>query len=180
MNSEVGTRYGHTVDHSTIATWLSPDFVRFEASSGGIDQRSPYQSYRIIGTKGELWHPGGKLQPQWFLNDGAPGDHAVSLGEDGWYPFPVPAEGGPWRLLNPECVGAGGTRDPMLISLDLLADRLAGGTAPHPLNGRRTLQVQEIINATYLSALEHRRVEFPLPKDTAFVIDALKSAAKLS
>ena len=62
-----------------------------------------YQSYRCRGTGGELWHPGGSMQPNWFLNDGTGGDYSIQFDKDGWFSFPWPVEpgAGEWKLVAP-------------------------------------------------------------------------------
>lgn len=126
--------------------------------TGKLAERIPYQSYRIRASKAELWHPGGNSQPALYLNDGQPGTHRAALEENGWFLMPVPQEGGPWRCINPDAKN----QNPMGLSLELLLKKLDGDPTPHPLNGRRTLKVQEIINAAYQSAQDHRAITLPL------------------
>ena len=164
-----GERYGHAVEVSAYASWFDEANVRYSVTTGALTQRTQYQQYRVRGTKGELWHPGGPDQPHWYLNDGSPGDFSAALGEDRWFTMPVPApEGGPWRRLN-----ARPESSEMIASLELLAEQLDGELDRHPLNGREALNTHAVVNACYLSALRRQSVEFPLPEDSAFVIDAL-------
>jgi len=158
-------RYGHAVESSAMVIWRGGDRVRCSVATGELAARFGYQHIRIIGSHGELWHPGGRTQPKWFLNDGQPGTHAAALDDDRWYMVPVESEGGPWRCLNWE------TREKeMATSLRRLVNRLDGGD-PHPMNGRGALLAQEIVNAAFLSALRREETPLPLPKDTPFVIE---------
>lgn len=162
-------RYGRAREVSAAAIWTTAANVRYSVYTGALSHRIPYQSYRVRGSAGELWHPGGSAQPLLYLNDGTPGTHRAALEDNGWFLMPEPCDGGPWRCVNPDDQGV----NPMDLSLDLLAKRLDGDPAPHPLNGARTLKVQEVLNAAYLSARDRRAVPLPLPRDTGFALDDL-------
>jgi hypothetical protein len=124
--------------------------------------RTPYQSYRVRGTRGELWHPGGTTQPEVYLNNGTPGTHRADWDENGWYLLPTPHPGGPWQKLPSE------TREPMRLSLDLLARRLEGSLDDHPLEGQHALVSHEILTAAYLAAHQGNATPLPLSPDTHF------------
>ncbi|MGF1450669.1 MAG: Gfo/Idh/MocA family protein [Opitutales bacterium] len=166
---QVRRRYGHAVDFGATCTWYTKADARCEIRTGEMAQRMPYASLHVRGSQGELWHPGGKTQPSWFLNDGTPGTHQATFDDDRWYLLPREvAQGGAWRCLNPEAA-----RSDMAVSLQSLCQRLDGDATPHPLNGRAALRVQEILHATFLSARHHEGVSLPLPADVPNVTDEL-------
>ncbi|NBD38641.1 MAG: hypothetical protein GVY10_08740, partial [Verrucomicrobia bacterium] len=137
--------------------------------TGELACRRQYQDWLLTGTEGVLWHPGGELQPYWWIHDGKAGDHRIGFDEHHWFPVPVPcAEGGSWRLLGPGKAAA-----KQRLSLRLLGERLRGATESHPLRAEGALRVQEIVNAGYLSALARRCIELPLPAETEFPMDLL-------
>lgn len=165
---DTADRYGHPVERSAYATWFDAANVRYTVSTGALTQRTEYQAWRVRGTAGELWHPGGKQQPNWFLNNGQPGDHRVELNPDKWFSSPVEAAGGPWQRI------AGTQNAPEMVrSLQLLIAKLDGDPTPHPLNGRAALPTQAIVNAVYLSALERQKIGLPLAPGSAFPIHEL-------
>lgn len=166
---ETTERYGHPVERSAHACWYDTGGVRYTVTTGELTRRTEYQSWRVRGTGGELWHPGGRHQPHWWINDGGPGDHALKLDGSRWFTSPVPSpDGGPWRLLP----AAPPVRE-LLLSLELLVGQLDGTRGSHPLDARTALPCQEIINACYLSALERRSVRLPLPRDARYPAEAL-------
>ena len=59
----------------------------------------------------------------------------------------------------------------MLTPLRLLARKFDGKLDQHPLNGRQALETHAVVSACYLSAFRRQSVEFPLPENSAFVID---------
>lgn len=160
IENQKETRYGRAKEQAAAAFWFT-NHIRYSVQTGKLAERIPYQSYRIRGCKAELWHPGGKSQPALYVNDGKPGTHKAALQEDGWFFMPEPQEGGPWRCINLDVLNI----NPMGISLDLLIKKLDGDPTPHPLNGRRSLKVQEIINAVYQSAQDQKAITLPLSAD---------------
>jgi predicted dehydrogenase len=163
-DGQIEQRYGRAKEIAAAAYWTSESNVRYAVQTGDLANRIPYHSLRVRGSKGELWHPGGNSQPAVFVNDGQPGTHIAALQENGWYFMPKDEEGGPWRRINPE----DDLNKAMPISLQLLAKILNGEAIKHPLNGKRTLQVQEILNAAYIAGLQNCSVTLPLPSDTKF------------
>lgn len=173
MGRERTQRYGHDVEQSAFVSWQDDRDTRYLVYTGELARRRQYQDWLLTGTEGVLWHPGGVLQPYWWIHDGKAGDHRIGFDEHHWFPVPVPCtQGGSWRLLGP------GKAAPELgLSLRLLGERLGGATEPHPLRAEGALRVHEIVNAGYLSALARRCIELPLPAETEFPMDLLAAEA---
>jgi predicted dehydrogenase len=141
-------RYGHPVEKGAHVVVRCDGNLLIELSTGSFAQRHAYQEYHLTGTRGMLWRTGDKLRPNWFICDRQGGDRQVRVGKENWFPYPVPCvEGGPWRALE-----GVDERDAMGEVYAALRDSLDTG-ASHPLSGKRTLPVQELITAAYLSGI---------------------------
>ena len=163
----IDLRYGRAKERAASAIWYDEHNVRYAVHTGACIERTPYQSYRIRGTAGELWHPGGTTQPAVYLNNGQPGTHVAAWDEHGWYLLPKESKGGPWRRINPDS----GSINPMTRSLELLTDLLLGNIDSHPLEGTQAIQSLEILTAAYQAALNYCATELPLPADTRLPLE---------
>ncbi|MGC9450216.1 MAG: Gfo/Idh/MocA family protein [Oceanipulchritudo sp.] len=153
LEGGLAERYGHPVEAGAHVVLSCAGGLPVELSTGRFAFRHAYQEYHLTGTKGMLWRTGDKLAPNWFICDGGPGDRQVRVERDNWFPYPVATtQGGPWRALEgiPERSAIGEV-------YAALRDSLATG-AEHPLSGSRTLPVQELITAAYLSGVRRAPV----------------------
>ena len=148
-------RYGHPVEKGIYMQLATEAGLRMTVSTGSFADRRAYQEYHVVGSRGSLWRTGDG--PSWFISDGQPGTHAAQFDRHCWFTHPLPAtDGGPWRLLD---TGGVNTNHGAISAYEKLVTCLTAG-GNHPLAGRRTLQVQNIITAGYLSGM--RRAPVPL------------------
>lgn len=147
-------RYGHAVEKGLHAVLTCEGGMPITLATGSFARRRAYQEYHITGTQGMLWRTGDKLKPQWFINDGKPGNRQVRVAKEHWFAYPIPcSDGGPWRALE----GMGPPRNAIVEVYAAVREALRAG-APHPLSAERTLPVQELITAAYLSGLRRAPV----------------------
>lgn len=153
--SAMTERYGHPVESGACATFDCPAGPLISIATGSFAARRVYQEYHVTGSRGSLIRIGDRA-PNWFIADGKPGTHTLAFNRQLWHLLPTATpEGGPWRLLeetnaNPHEAGA--------RIYEAIAHSLAHGS-PHPLDGRRTLQVQDLIAACQLSGATRRPTE---------------------
>jgi len=145
------TRFGHPVEDGMSVILDCGQEPVIELKTGTFSRRRSYQEYHLSGTKGELRRPGDHHEPPWVILDGHPGDHVFQFDRNRWFNRPVPGNG-PWRNA-----GVSGFAEGTGHIYDGIRQSLLHHS-PHPLDGRRTLQVQEIITAVYQSATEGRPV----------------------
>lgn len=153
LEGGLGERYGHPVEKGAHVVVRCTGDLPIELSTGSFAQRHAYQEYHLTGTRGMLWRTGDKLRPNWFICDGTPGNRQIGVEKENWFPYPVPgAQCGPWRALE-------GVDERSAIGevYGTLRKWLSGGKE-HPLSGSRTLPVQELITAAYLSGIQRAPV----------------------
>ena len=148
--SEVKERYGHPSEKGARIEIETRHELQMSVATGSFATRRAYQEYHVLGKRGSLWRAGDQLKPNWFISDGKHGSHAPAFDRKLWFTHPQASEkGGPWRPLDT----SGRDSDTGEVSAyEMIVESLKTG-APHPLDGRRTLQVQELITAGYQSGL---------------------------
>ena len=155
--SRLDQRYGHIKESGAFAVLETKAKIRLSLFTGVFAARRAYQEYLIVGSKGMLWRSGDNTKPfNWFVCDGFGGDLRLTTNADIWFNMPLAGEGegGPWRGWTPP-----EEPNPGKAVYDGIAKALRDGTG-HPLNGRRTLQVQNLIGGIYLSGLRRRGVTY--------------------
>lgn len=146
---EQGRRYGHPVEAGCSAVLHCDKVPFFSVHTGTFAVRRAYQEYHLTGSKGSLVRLGDRLSPNWFVCDGRPGSYRLEFCPTVWHTIAVPAQAGPWRPLEVPTLSS--VEAEVRIYEDITSCLRAGGT--HPLDGQRTLQVQDIIAACYLSGV---------------------------
>jgi len=148
-------RYGHPVESGSHLEIQVGNAMYMSVATGSFADRRAYQEYHVVGSKGSLWRAGDILTPNWFISDGQPGTHAASFNPKLWFAHPQPVEtGGLWRELD--CGGLNSINGAVAAYEQIVAALATG--SPHPLDGRRTLTVQNIITAGYQSGLDRAPV----------------------
>jgi predicted dehydrogenase len=153
--SHVGLRHGHPVEAGSHLEIQVGHAIQMSVATGSFAPRRAYQEYHVIGSKGSLWRAGDILTPNWFVADGQPGTHAAAFDQDLWFTHPHPSEGGGlWRAFD---YGGLNSNNGAVAAYEQIVASLATGS-PHPLDGRRTLAVQNVITAGYQSGLDRAPV----------------------
>ncbi|MCX6971055.1 MAG: Gfo/Idh/MocA family oxidoreductase [Verrucomicrobia bacterium] len=148
--SHVGLRHGHPVEAGSHLEIQAGHAVQVSVATGSFAARRAYQEYHVIGSRGSLWRAGDILAPNWFISDGQPGTHAAAFDPKLWFTYPQPvATGGLWREFD--CGGLNSINGATAAYEQIVASLATG--APHPLDGRRTLTVQNVITAGYQSGI---------------------------
>jgi len=159
-----GMRYGHPVEKGGMAVIQLESGIRLEMFCGDmVEERCPYQSYKVYGSAGTLWRSGDFPKPNLFVNDVNGGGWEPGI--DGWMVKPVPAKegvNGGWRPVE---LSSPGYDNPMTGSYRLLADIVCGCATDHPMSGETALRGFEIVMGIYESARLNSRLSMPLAQE---------------
>ena len=136
-----GWRYGHPVETGAMATFEFENGIRGEMLTGEV--RFPgrgYQDIEVFGTRGRLWRPGDKGDPELLIQDDRSG---------GWREVPMADASGPdASSAIPDAYGA-------------FAHTVCEG-AYHPLCGDNALRGFGVVMGVYESARLRTKVGLPL------------------
>ncbi len=171
IEDKPGQRYGHAVEVAAMVSLEIRNGPLCRLLTGAWAKGHAYQEMHLLCEHAQLWRTGDRFRPNWFVSDGSEGDHIAAFDRENWMPRPLPvSEKGSWRAAP----FAQEKSAPAAV-FAAIEESLRTG-APHPLNGRRTLQVQTILCGAYFSALRERPVSweeaagltaFPLAGDNA-------------
>lgn len=149
-----GQRYGHPIETGCSAVFQCDTVPLFSIHTGSFSNGRAYQEYVLIGSRGSLIRLGDRLSPNWYILDGQPGTHQLEFCPTVWHTIAIADAGGPWRPLDVRVLSS--VEAEVRIYEAIASCLRTGGT--HLLDGRRTLQVQDIIAACYLSGVRRNTV----------------------
>jgi len=165
-----GFRYGHIIEKGGMAILRLKNNIRIELYCGDLrEDYSPYQDYKIIGSKGIAWRTGDMTNPNLFILDNKKGNWIPGLDE--WMYKPILSEKrneGLWRPIDIEKKSG---HDLIKTAYKLFYQSIVEGRY-HPMNAENALKGFEIIMAIYESARLHKKIYFPL-QQTEFPLDLM-------
>jgi len=154
-----GFRYGHAIENGGFAVIRLASKVRIEIFCGDLrSDRSAYQDYTVVGTKGMLWRTGDEGD-NLFITSRKEGE--FNTGIETWYYKPKdPSSDGIWKPVKPDI----DRYNSITASYRRFAQTIHEGQ-PHPLCGENSIRSFEIIMSIYESARTGTQIRLPLQQD---------------